>query len=55
MDKVTPSNLREEAQRLIAAGKMPKLEDLLESIASTRKKFVPQIHDARKEPQQEQE
>jgi hypothetical protein len=39
--KITPSDLRAEAQRLVAAGKMPKLEDLLQSVAETRSKYKP--------------
>lgn len=46
--KITPKDLREEAQRLLAAGKMPALEDLLGAVADVRKKYVPQIHEARK-------
>jgi len=41
--KITPSDLRAEAQRLIAAGKMPKLEDLLGTVASVREKYKPMI------------
>jgi len=55
MDKVTPSNLREEAQRLIAAGKMPSLDEVLQSVAGTREKYVPQVHEARKNKETQSE
>jgi hypothetical protein len=41
--KITPSDLRAEAQRLVATGKMPELEDLLQSVASVREKYKPII------------
>jgi hypothetical protein len=46
--KITPSDLRSEAQRLIAAGKMPSLEEVLGTVANTRKKYTPQIKEAQK-------
>lgn len=47
--KITPADLREEAQRLIAAGKMPKLEELLGAVAEAREKYKPEIDSIRKE------
>jgi len=47
--KITPSDLRREAQRLLLAGKMPSLDELLTVVASTRKKFAPKIITARRE------
>ena len=47
--KITPSDLRKRADELIETGKMPPLEAVLQAVAETRKKFVPQILKARKE------
>lgn len=47
--KITPSDLRTEAQRLIEAGSMPKVETLLAAIADARKKYGSQIIAARNE------
>lgn len=41
--KITPNDLKAEAQRLIAAGKMPSLEEVLGHVASTREKYKPLI------------
>lgn len=41
--KITPSDLKAEAQRLIAAGKMPSLEDTLAAVAEAREKYKPMI------------
>jgi len=41
--KITPSDLTPRAQRLLLAGKMPSLDELLTVVASTRKKFAPKI------------
>lgn len=49
VDKITPSDLRAEAQRLIAAGKMPPLEEVLKHVAAVREKYVPQIKESREE------
>jgi hypothetical protein len=38
--RIKPSDLRQEAERLIAAGEMPSLEKLLEAIAEARKTYV---------------
>ncbi len=50
--KITPSDLRKQAAELIAAGKMPKLEELLSAVAESREKCVPKILKARKETKQ---
>jgi len=47
--KITPSDLRQEAERLIAAGKMPPLEEVLKHVADAREKYTPQIKEAREE------
>lgn len=46
--KITPTDLRTQAQELIAAGKMPKLEDLLSAVADTRGKYQAQLKAAQK-------
>ncbi len=46
--KFGPSDFKAEAERLHAAGKMPKLEDLLAAVADTRKEYAPKILQARK-------
>jgi hypothetical protein len=43
---IKPSDLRAEAQRLIAAGKMPPLEEVLKHVAETREKYAPKIKEA---------
>jgi len=47
--KITLSDLRKQTDELIAAGKMPSLDTVLQAVAETRKKFVPKILKARKE------
>ncbi len=47
--KVTPSDLRRQAQELIATGRMPSLEELLTVVFEVRRKYVPQIKAARAE------
>lgn len=47
--KVGPTEFQAEAQRLHAAGKMPKLEDLLAAVGETRKEYAPKILAARKQ------
>ena len=41
------SDLRAEAQRLIAAGEMPTLAEVLEAVTEARKKYADQIRAAR--------
>jgi hypothetical protein len=43
---IKPSDLQTEAQRLIAEGKMPKLEELLSAVASVRKIYADKIRAA---------
>jgi len=38
---ITPTDLRAEAQRLIAVGRMPSLDDLLVAVAAARRKYRP--------------
>lgn len=45
---IKPSDLREQAKALIAAGKMPDLDTLLQTIADTRAKYLPLIAAARR-------
>jgi len=45
------SNLKTEAQRLLAAGEMPPLEELLKAIGETRQEFAPKILSARNAPE----
>ncbi len=52
--KIGPSEFKVEAERLHAAGKMPKLEDLLSAVAETRKEYAPKILDARKLNEEEE-
>jgi hypothetical protein len=47
--KITPSDLRKRADKLIASGKMPSLDVLLQAVGETREKFVPKILKAREE------
>jgi hypothetical protein len=50
--KLTPSDehlFRREAERLIAAGEMPSLAELLSVVAEVRAKYRPQIVTGRKE------
>src|SRR6266496_2660715 len=44
----TPSDLHAEAQRLIRTGQMPSLDELLKTVAKTRRKYHNQIIAARK-------
>lgn len=45
---ITPSDLRREAQKLIAEGRMPKLENLLSAVAEARQVYGPKLKAARK-------
>jgi hypothetical protein len=47
--KITPLDLRKQADELIAAGKMPSLDAVLQAVAETREKYVPLIVKAREE------
>ena len=46
---IKPSDLEKQAQILIQAGKMPKLEDLLSAVAESREKYADKIVAARNE------
>lgn len=52
--KIGPSDFKAEAERLHAAGKLPKLEDLLDAVADTRKEYAPKILDARKQKEEDE-
>ncbi len=52
--KIGPSDFKAEAERLHAAGKLPKLEDLLDAVTDTRKEYAPKILAARKENEEEE-
>ena len=43
--KTTPSDLKAEAQRLVAAGKMPPLEHVLGAVAEAREKYKPLLEE----------
>ncbi len=47
--KITPSDLRRQAESMVAAGTMPSLETVLQAVAQTRAKYVPLILEARKD------
>jgi hypothetical protein len=47
-----PSDLRAEAEKLIAAGKMPSFEELMAVITTVRKEYEPKIKAARKAARQ---
>jgi hypothetical protein len=46
--KLSSADLQAEAERLIAAGEMPTLEELLSAVAEVRAKYRPQILAARR-------
>jgi hypothetical protein len=45
--KITPSDLRKQAEALIAEGRMPSLDEVLQAVFETRCKYTPQILAAR--------
>lgn len=47
--KIGPTEFQAEVERLHAAGKLPKLEDLLGAVGETRKEYTPKILEARKQ------
>ena len=47
MEKITPTDLRKQAEELIRDGKMPTLEQLLAVVAETREKYTAKILEAR--------
>jgi hypothetical protein len=44
--KISPSDLRRQAEAMIAAGTMPSLETVLKAIAEVRTEYVPLINHA---------
>ena len=46
---IKPSDLENQAADLVRQGKMPKLDDLLSTIADTREKYADKIVAARNE------
>jgi hypothetical protein len=48
---IKPSDLRKQADELIAAGKMPEQDAVLKAVAETRAKYQPKIVNAREESQ----
>jgi hypothetical protein len=49
MRRMTEEDLRREAQKLIATGKMPKLEELCRVVLESRMKYALKIRRARRE------
>ena len=47
--KITPSDLRRQAEAMIGAGTMPSLESVLKAVAETRLKYREGILQARRE------
>ena len=47
--KIGPTEFQAEVERLHAAGKLPKLEDVLSAVSDARTEFAPKILEARKE------
>jgi hypothetical protein len=47
--KITPSDLKDEAARLIATDQMPNLERFLGAVAVVRQKYRPQILEGRRQ------
>ena len=47
--KITPSDLRKQAQRLIESCQMPSVDELLQAVIETRRNYVTQILAARAE------
>lgn len=47
--KVGSTEFQAEAERLHAAGKLPKLEDLLAAVSSVRSEYAPKILKAREQ------
>ena len=45
--KITPSDLRRQAEQMIEDGTMPELEDLLRAVAKARERYQQTILNAR--------
>lgn len=43
--KITPSDLRRQAEKLVGSGEMPPLEDVLDAVAEARTKYKPLIEE----------
>ena len=41
--KITPTDLRQQAQQLIDSGRMPSLDEVLQAVCETRRKYTAQI------------
>jgi hypothetical protein len=52
-NKIRPSDLRRQAQAMVAAGSMPSLETLLKVVAEIRAEYVPLIKAVRLETRHE--
>ena len=52
MKNLNPEQLQREVERLIKAGKMPTLDELCAAVLETRKMYVNQIRQARREARQ---
>lgn len=53
--KMGPTEMKAEVERLHAAGKLPKLEDLLHTVAGVRSEYAPKILAARKQGDEEED
>ncbi len=51
--KLTASDLRRQAEAMVAAGTMPNLETVLQAVSEIRAKYVPLIKTARLEARRE--
>ena len=47
--KITPTELRRQAEAMVAAGTMPSLETVLEAVAEVRQKYRPEIREAQRQ------
>lgn len=47
--KITPSDLRRQAEAMLANGTMPSLETVLAAMASTREEYRPKIREAQRQ------
>lgn len=45
--KLGPSDFEAEVKRLMATGKMPSLDQVLDTVAETREKYAPKILEVR--------
>lgn len=47
--KITPSDLRRQAEAMVANETMPSLETVLAAVASTREEYCPKIREAQRQ------